>query len=325
MADRLNLDLASLEVFLTVIDAGGMTAAAKRLGTTQSAVSQSVRRLERGLEASLLDRSVRPPRLTAAGGLVYGQAKALVESARALGRLVREADQAALPHLRLGLIDSFAATVGPHLVSRLGAAVAQWSVFSGLSPAHERALLAREVDVIVAPEDALEDAQDLARFELLSEPYFLALPGGWDGPADSLAALAGRLDLVRYSARSQIGRQIERHLRRVQVEPPRRLEFDTTDAAFAMVAAGLGFAITTPLCLLQEQAQAAHIRFLPLPGPGFNRRLSLIARAHEFGNLPARMAAAAADVLRERCLPTVAAIAPWAAERMRIGPTRMSG
>ena len=45
---------------------------------------------------------------------------------------------------------------------------------------------------------------------------------------------------------------IQRHLARRRVSPPPRLEFDSSAAVLDMVAAGLGWAITTPLCLLQS-------------------------------------------------------------------------
>ncbi|MBV9980051.1 LysR family transcriptional regulator, partial [Bradyrhizobium sp.] len=45
--------------------------------------------------------------------------------------------------------------------------------------------------------------------------------------------------------------QIERHLRRLRVNAVRTLEIDSSEALLAMVADGAGWAITTPLCLLQ--------------------------------------------------------------------------
>ena len=63
---------------------------------------------------------------------------------------------------------------------------------------------------------------------------------------DSTMESTTHLDLVRFSTRSFFGRRVEQHLRRVRVEPPRRLEFDTADAVMAMVGAGVGWAVATP-------------------------------------------------------------------------------
>ncbi len=318
MVTRQNFDLRALEAFVAVVEAGGMTAAANRLGTTQSAVSQTIAHLEEALGIQVLDRAVRPPQPTAAGDVLYDRARALLADARELGRAVRAPAQGTLPHLRVGLVDTFAATVGPHLIQALRDAAVQWSVRSGLSPEHETALLAREVDIVVAG-DVMQDTQGIQRHELLREPFVLAVPMSYQGPLDSLEMLSRSLDLVRYTKRSFFGRKIEGHLRRLRLEPPHRLEFDTADAVMAMVAAGVGWAISTPLCFLQAQAYAPRIRCLPLPGPGFGRQLTLFARADELGELPARIAAAAAEVLSRRCLPAIAAQAPWMVEAMAVG------
>jgi DNA-binding transcriptional LysR family regulator len=321
MVSRLNIDLRALEAFVAVVEAGGMTAAARRLGTTQSAVSQTIAHLEETLGVQVLDRAVRPPQPTAAGDVLYDRAKALLADARELGRIVRAPAQGALPHLRIGLVDTFAATVAPHLIQALRDAAVQWSVRSGLSPEHEAALLAREVDIVVAG-DVMQDAQGIERHELLREPFVLAVPQSYEGPSDTLEALSRALDFVRYTKRSFFGRNIEGHLRRLRLEPPHRLEFDTADAVMAMVAAGVGWAITTPLCFLQALAYAERIRCLPLPGPGFGRQLTLFSRADELGQLPARIAAEAAGVLSRDCLPAIAAHAPWMVEAMAIGQAK---
>jgi len=82
MVQRPIVDLRSLDVFVAVIDAGGMTAAARRLGTTQSAVSQTIANLEGALGVQLIDRTVRPPKLTVPGGVLYERAKALLDAAK---------------------------------------------------------------------------------------------------------------------------------------------------------------------------------------------------------------------------------------------------
>jgi len=316
---RLGIELSALEAFVAVVEAGGMTAAARRLGQTQSAVSQTIIALEKTLGVALLDRSVRPPAPTAAGAVLQARAGPLLAEARALAAGVRDAAGTALPRLRLALVDSLAATVGPHLVRALRDAASRWSLWSGLSEAHADALRAREVDVILA-DDTVADGDGLLRRAVLREPYVLAVPADWkDAAARSLAELAAARDMVRYSARQITGRQIERHLHRVGVAAPRRLEFDASDAVLAMVSAGVGWAITTPLCALQARAALDGLRLLPLPGPGFERRLSLFARRDELGDLPQRIAATTATILHRESLPALTATAAWLPQRIHVG------
>ena len=62
---------------------------------------------------------------------------------------------------------------------------------------------------------------------------------------------------MRFNVESHIGATIERYLDERGVVPPNRLEIDTADSLVAMVAAGIGWALITPLCLLQARADPA--------------------------------------------------------------------
>jgi len=83
-------DLKALKVFLTVAELASMTAAAKRLGLSQSAVSQAIRQLEESTGAVLIDRERRPLALTAAGAGLRQRGAALVAEAETLYKSVRE-------------------------------------------------------------------------------------------------------------------------------------------------------------------------------------------------------------------------------------------
>jgi len=78
-------DLNLLLVFATVAEERGFRAAADRLGVTRSAVSQSVRRLEESVGATLLRRTTRSVGLTEAGEALHAEiAPALAEMRRAV-------------------------------------------------------------------------------------------------------------------------------------------------------------------------------------------------------------------------------------------------
>lgn len=69
-------------VFLAIVEQGGISAAARVLGSPKSTVSTTLARLEAGLGLRLLDRSSRSLRLTAEGEAFQQQAQLLVEQAR---------------------------------------------------------------------------------------------------------------------------------------------------------------------------------------------------------------------------------------------------
>ena len=128
------IDMQALRIFLATAQDCNMSKAAERLGITQSAVSQSVRLLEDSLGAVLLNRTARPLTLTAAGVALVHRGAALLDQAMNLRGAVIEASKGIKPSLRVGLVDSFAATCGTPLVQQLLRGTAQLSVRTGLTP-----------------------------------------------------------------------------------------------------------------------------------------------------------------------------------------------
>jgi len=68
-----------LNAFIAVVEAGGFTAAARRTGDSQSAISKAVGALERRLGVALFNRSTRTVTLTDQGQRYYDRAKPLLD------------------------------------------------------------------------------------------------------------------------------------------------------------------------------------------------------------------------------------------------------
>jgi DNA-binding transcriptional LysR family regulator len=73
-ADRIGL----MQTFVTIVEAGSLSAAAAQLGTTQPTVSRRLQALERSLGRALLQRSTHTMRLTADGQRCFERAKELL-------------------------------------------------------------------------------------------------------------------------------------------------------------------------------------------------------------------------------------------------------
>lgn len=312
------LDTHALEVFLAVADAGGMTAAAKRLRISQSGVSQIISNLEKDLGVVLIDRSIRPPALTSAGRVLYERASGLLIEIRELRNDVRKASKLPAADLRLGMDMSFASVIGPHLARALKGRIARLRVNAGQTPKLVESFMARELDIIVVSDDELAAQPGFAVTRLFTEPYILALPQSFDEQIDSLAELARALDFVRYGANTTVGRNVEMHLSRLKIHPPMVYAFDNTDSLLAMVAGCLGWAITTPMCVLQSYTHARAVRFDPLPGPQVSRPVYLIARVGELDELSARIARTSIGSVADHFLPALQRVMPWAVERIVI-------
>lgn len=76
------VNLNRLAVFVAVVEAGSLSAAARRLGLAKTMVSAHIQRLEAEIGASLLLRSTRRQSLTDAGEAFYEAARGIVQDAQ---------------------------------------------------------------------------------------------------------------------------------------------------------------------------------------------------------------------------------------------------
>src|SRR5690606_35421654 len=108
-------------------------------------------------------------------------------------------------------------------------------------------------------------------------------------------------------------------LSRIGVHAPVHLSFERSDALIAMVAAGVGVAITTPLCLVQTAANWRKLAVLPQPGPGFTRSLPLMSRDRGDSQMSQHIAKGAREILGREIMHEIQARLPW----LRPGPQWM--
>ena len=298
------LDLRSLEIFIAVVECEGMTGAARRLGISQPAVSLAITHLEEALQGLLLDRSTRPVRPTPAGSVLLRRARGILADARQLRDSVSQAGERPLPGIRIGLVASITA-LGAPLIVALQALADDLRIWSTLTPDLAAALRERKLDVLVTSE-ALDDMRDVERRAVIREPFAFAVPHevATARRNPTLPMLAKSLPFIRYTSRSSIGTVIERYLKRRGVVPPRHLELDSSVAVLDMVAAGLGWAMTTPLCLIQSGVPLDSIALHPIDGAPFGRALYVIARRGELPGAVDRIgdvvAALARDLMSQR-------------------------
>lgn len=116
------IDLRSYGVFAEVVAAGSMSAAARRLGMTPSAVSQIIGNLERQMGVRLLHRSTRRLTLTEAGARCYPHSLRMVDAGMAAAASLEEARDAPSGELRISAPVGF----GAHVAPALAPVLAEW-------------------------------------------------------------------------------------------------------------------------------------------------------------------------------------------------------
>ena len=107
MLTQLTLD--QLRILASIVDEGSFSAAGRRLGRVQSAISHAVRNLEEANGVTLFDRSSRRPELTAEGRVLVEQARRVLAQVDTYERMAGAMAAGLEPQLTIA-IDPFVPT-----------------------------------------------------------------------------------------------------------------------------------------------------------------------------------------------------------------------
>ncbi len=290
MLDRSSLTpglIRSLEVLVAVAETGQMRSGARMLGLSQPAASQHIATLEKAFDTQLIDRSVRPLRLTHAGTRLHNRAQRVLHALSDMESELRHVGQASISLLRIGVQASVATTLTPWLVklAQDEFGVEDITLHAGQSGNHEHLLRTKQADLAITSNPFL-DMDGLERHHVLKEDYLLVLPGEYEGPTESLEAIQRELPLVRFGDTTNAGRQIAQHLRRLRFEPDKVIQADRSSMVTSCVSAGQGFSLLTPTLLIDGMVEKMKLRLMVLPVVGLSRTLTAVARKGELQNLP---------------------------------------
>ncbi len=318
------ITLWGIEVFVAAAEETSISAAARRLDASPSAISQQLTNLEAALGTALLNRGERPMTLTPAGELFRRRAQSILnEAAQARAELAMQ-DLSRLTTLRLGMIEDFDANVTPRLLQGMAGTLtgAQFLLETGASHHLLDLLEARALDMIVAAEMGAE-AEWMEVHPILEEPVVAAVPRGAIAEGADVMATLRQLPLIQYTQRHHMGRAISAHLARQNLRLAHRFELDSYHAIMAMVAAGLGWTILTPLGFLHAHRFRDQADVLPLPFQPLTRTISLTARRGILQGMPADVAHDLRGLVSELIVAPGLARMPWLDGALRVlGPER---
>ena len=105
MFDPLTLD--QMRVLVAVAESGSFSAAARKLGRVQSAISQAVQAMESALQLTLFDRARKTPALTDVGRAILEDARAVLAKTHALQARARGIRDDLEPELTLAVDATF--------------------------------------------------------------------------------------------------------------------------------------------------------------------------------------------------------------------------
>jgi len=172
------MDPTLLRDFLAIHRAGSLSAAAKTLAISQSALTKRLMRLEDELRVRLFERHNRGLIPTAIGTMLAHHAEELQAGLEAATAMVQEFRAGTQGHVRIGASPQVATLLLPRVTLRLRAAqpLVSLTVVDGLTPELTAAVRAGRVDFAVCSSPYHEDRTDLAA-EFLVDDHFGIVAG----------------------------------------------------------------------------------------------------------------------------------------------------
>lgn len=302
-----------VKIFCLLCDTKSFTQTAKRLKISQSVVSRTIAELEEHLKVSLIDRSVRPVRVTTAGSSLYHfLAEELVRVDEQLNLL--RVNNALLSPLRVGFVESIARTMSWPVIEKIRKDYSTVSVLTGISSYLLRLLDHEIIDAAVVP-DPFSNRNDLDRHFIFREPSIIILPKGTSLPKKltwERLQYSG-LPIVQYNKQNSGGKLQEKFFSKLGLNFVYRFEVDINALLLEYVANGAGWALTRPTTLLQHPNLAKHVDIRPMPAPVASREVYVIARKNTHAQLASHLAEQACEYFRTTIAPEMVKITPWVA------------
>lgn len=288
------IELRHLRCLVAIAEEGSFSRAAQRLGTTQPAVSQLVKRLEDVLGQRLLHRDRFATRLTPLGEEVLQQAREAVAAVEGALEMTRRGLRGEAGRLRIGLSVPTLHGGAPALIRRYRAArpgvTVEMCVLS--SPDQPAALRERRIDLAFG--GVVPETPDLARQVLADEPMRALLPA-WHplAGAASLPLTALREESwILPAAPMPLREEILLHCRLAGFTPRAEAEAPDFLATCGLVLAGAGIALAA------ESARSfagPELALVPLQGEAPRLVHAMIWRAADRSPLLRNLVALAAE------------------------------
>ncbi len=284
----MDLNLRRLRILREVAHHGGVTAAARELHYSASAVSQQMTALEQEVGAPVLERRGRGIVVTEVGRVLVEHAEILLAAERETQSAIEEVRHAQTVELSVGVFSTVAAALIPPILDDLAVRQPEVRVRTreidpddaGIQLRHGHLDLAFLIDY---PDVTEPWTPGLTIVPAMRDEMHLAVPTGRFPPGKVRLADLEDQDWVMSGARTYYGRAVRAACRQAGFDIRITHEVDEQATALAMVAAGLG------ITLMSDLGRAF------LPGEGIDvleltrplRRQLLLAHASESGGRPA--------------------------------------
>lgn len=286
-----------LRYFVTVVDEGNYNRAADRLHMAQPPLSRAIKQLEGHVGAPLIDRNVRPVRMTPVGRLLYQQALQLLSRIEDVETMVKSAAKSERPRFVIGFAASTIYARLPELIREFRKTAENVELVLVESTTLEQIAALKDGRIDVGFGRIRFEDPAVRRIILRNEKLVAAFPASHplasgEGPV-SLHALADEPQIIYpRSPRPSYADQVISLFRDQSIEPQIVHEARELQIAIGLVAAEEGIAIVPESV---RRARSHDVAFRELLEPA----TSPIIMSHRSGDLSAELAMMATVIARK--------------------------
>lgn len=265
-----DLSLKWLEIFQICAQKGSLQAASEETGLTISTVSHHLRNLEDHLGVELFNHSRRPMVLTPKGQVFLRNIDDALYAIRKAKAEASAGSIATASYLRIGTIEDFDSDIIPELAVFLSGNMSSCDFMYHTDSSHAVIEMLRnrhlDLGITTTPDERLRDLQDRP---LLRDPFVVVLPRFCEQSLTDIVEGRTKLPFLRFSSNLIIARRIESQMRRLGLNAPSNFECSNNQTLMAMVAAGSGWTITTPLLFSRAKRFQPKLAIHRFPGKSF--------------------------------------------------------
>lgn len=234
------MDLNAISVFVSVVEAGSFSAAARRLGMPKATVSAKVARLEKRLRLSLIQRTTRKLRVTEAGEEYFRHCADAIREVELAEAALQSTSGKPSGVLKVTAPVDLGHTLLPRIVNAYAARYPEVSVELFVTNRIVD-LVGEGIDLAIRPSQALKDSS------LIAQRFFEMGSNLWASPhyLEQLGALAHPRDLTKaafvgFRARGSIA--LTNGKSDVEVSTAGRVRADDFETIKALLLLGEGVA-----------------------------------------------------------------------------------
>lgn len=314
-----DMSLKWLELFQICARKGSLQATSKETGLTISTVSHHLRNLEEHLGVELFNHSRRPMVLTPKGRVFL---RNIDDALYAIRKAKAEASAGSITeagHLRVGTIEDFDSDIVPELAVYLSSKMPSCEFMYQTDSSHAIIEMLRnrhlDLGITTSPDGHLRDLQERP---LLKDPFVVVMPRLSEQSLSSVIAGDTKLPFLRFTNNLMIARQIESQMRRMGYKARSGFECSNNQTLMAMVAAGAGWTITTPLLFSRAQRFQSKLAMHPFPGKSFSRTLTIVATPDCSRSLLELIDSKMRGLINDHVLSTQHRQMPWLADSLKL-------